>query len=175
MGSDGLPYEKRVDKKGKVLSDTCIQDEVPFEIPNTWIWARLGDLITLLSGTDLKPSQYNDRKEGIPYITGASNFSSENIIENRWTTNATRISKKGQLLFTCKGTIGEMAINSFNEAHIARQVMAIIPFIQASQPFIAIFLKAVISYLKSNAKGVIPGIERATILNLLIPLPPLAE
>ncbi|WP_288292652.1 hypothetical protein, partial [uncultured Varibaculum sp.] len=35
MGSDGLPYEKRVDKKGKVLSETCIQDEVPFEIPNT--------------------------------------------------------------------------------------------------------------------------------------------
>ena len=31
IGSDGSPYEKRVDAKGRVLSDKCISDEVPFE------------------------------------------------------------------------------------------------------------------------------------------------
>ena len=31
IGSDGSPYEKRVDAKGRVLSDECIADEVPYE------------------------------------------------------------------------------------------------------------------------------------------------
>ena len=44
-GSDGSPYEKRVDAKGRVLSEKCIADEVPFEkLPEGWAWARLGSL-----------------------------------------------------------------------------------------------------------------------------------
>ena len=39
--SDGSPYEKRVDAKGRVLSDECIADEVPLELPEGWCWARL--------------------------------------------------------------------------------------------------------------------------------------
>ena len=39
--SDGSPYEKRVDAKGRVLSEECIADEVPFELPEGWCWARL--------------------------------------------------------------------------------------------------------------------------------------
>ena len=31
IGSDGSPYEKRIDAKGRLLSDKCIADEVPFE------------------------------------------------------------------------------------------------------------------------------------------------
>ena len=42
--SDDSPYEKRVDAKGRVLSDKCIADEVPFDIPESWEWARLGAL-----------------------------------------------------------------------------------------------------------------------------------
>ena len=30
-GSDGSPYEKKVDAKGRVTSDKCIANEVPFE------------------------------------------------------------------------------------------------------------------------------------------------
>lgn len=42
IGSDGSPYEKRVDARGHVLSDKSIADEVPFEkLPVGWAWARL--------------------------------------------------------------------------------------------------------------------------------------
>ena len=42
IGSDGSPYEKRVDAKGRVTSDRCITDEMPFEeLPEGWAWARL--------------------------------------------------------------------------------------------------------------------------------------
>ena len=38
-GSDGLRYEKPADGKGKAK---CIEDEIPFETPEGWSWARLG-------------------------------------------------------------------------------------------------------------------------------------
>ncbi|MCI6681355.1 MAG: hypothetical protein MR472_02865, partial [Parafannyhessea umbonata] len=43
-GSDGLPYEKRVDKKGRESEPVCIADEIPFEVPEGWEWVRLEDL-----------------------------------------------------------------------------------------------------------------------------------
>ena len=44
VNSYGSPYEKHVDAKGRVLSDKCIADEVPFEgLPKGWAWARLED------------------------------------------------------------------------------------------------------------------------------------
>ena len=174
-GSDGRRYEKRVDVKGRESEPVCIEDEIPFDIPDTWAWTRLGSLITLLSGTDLKPVQYNDKGEGIPYLTGASNFSSGRLIENRWTVEPSRISHKGELLFTCKGTVGEMALNSFAEAHIARQIMAISPDDTEMLSYLTVFLRSMVETIKARAKGVIPGIERMTLLGALVPVPPLSE
>ena len=174
-GSDGRRYEKRVDARGRESEPVCIEDEIPFEIPEGWEWARLESVIVLLSGTDLNSSQYNDRHEGIPYLTGASNFADGKLIENRWTVEPSRISRKGELLFTCKGTVGEMAINRFDAAHIARQIMSITPYEYAMLPYITLFLNAMVEDIKSHAKGVIPGIERNTLLARLIPVPPLAE
>lgn len=169
-GSDGSHYEKRGNAE-----PVCINDEIPFEIPESWEWARLSGLIILMSGIDLSPSEYNDTNRGIPYLTGASNFSNDSLIENRWTEKAKRISKRGELLFTCKGTVGEMAINSFNEAHIARQIMAIDPTDPETLGYIQVFLSSMVASIKTAAKGVIPGIERGTLLNALLPVPPLAE
>ena len=161
--------------KGGESEPVCIEDEIPFDIPDSWEWTRLESLVALLSGTDLKPFQYNDKNEGIPYLTGASNFVNGELIENRWTAEPTRISNKGELLFTCKGTVGEMAINRFDAAHIARQIMAITPCEFEMLPYITLFLKAMVEDIKSHAKGVIPGIERNILLARLIPVPPLAE
>ena len=174
-GSDGRRYERRIDAKGRESGPACIEDEIPFETPDSWEWARLESLIVLLSGTDLKPSQYNGKNEGIPYLTGASNFVDGELIENRWTIEPSRISNKGELLFTCKGTVGEMAINQFDAAHIARQIMSIAPCEYEMLPYITLFLKAMVEDIKSHAKGVIPGIERNTLLARLIPVPPLEE
>ena len=40
IGSDGSPYEKRVDARGRESGPVCIEDEIPFEIPEGWEWAR---------------------------------------------------------------------------------------------------------------------------------------
>ena len=52
-GADNLPYEK-VGKNEPV----CIADEVPFDIPETWEWARLG-MISTYSHTKQKINAQN--------------------------------------------------------------------------------------------------------------------
>ena len=132
------------------------------------------DLIELISGRDLFPTQYNSDKIGIPYITGASNLLNERIIINRWTDTPSVVSHKGDLLITCKGTIGEMVFNDIGDVHIARQIMSI-RCIGVNSLFIMLVLKSYVSQLQSGAKSFIPGISRDDILKLPFIMPPLAE
>jgi len=161
-------------KKKDLIETPISEDEIPFEIPESWEWCNLGYLITLLSGRDLAPSEYNDSNDGIPYMTGASNFESGSLLVNRWTTHPVTISHKGDLLITCKGTIGEMAFNTLGDIHIARQIMAINShFLDLN--YVRIFLMRTVSELEKKAKSIIPGISREDILDALFPLPPLSE
>ena len=163
---------KYCEKIGKSVQ--YIDEEIPFEIPESWVWVRLENCISLLSGRDLEPSQYNDNKRGFPYITGASNFKNGTLYVNRWTNSPITIATKGSLLLTCKGTIGAMAFNNIGAIHIARQVMAIEAYLINLQ-YIRYYLQFNINALEKNANSMIPGISRNTILKMLFPLPPLAE
>jgi len=163
---------KYFEKNGKIEKD--ITSEIPFEIPDTWAWSRLSNLVILLSGRDLEPSQYNSVSNGIPYMTGASNFRNGNLIKNRWTETPIVISILGDLLITCKGTIGEMSFNTIGDIHIARQIMALrSSFVNLK--YIQYYLSANIQELQKQANSMIPGISRDTLLNALVPLPPLIE
>ncbi len=161
-------------KKKDLIETPISKEEIPFEIPESWEWCSLGNVVSLLSGRDLTPQDYNDSKDGIPYITGASNFDGSSLIINRWTPKPITISKYGDLLITCKGTIGTMTFNTIGNIHIARQVMAISPYV-IDIKYIKYFLVRKVYELEKKAKSIIPGISREDILTALIPLPPLAE
>ena len=167
-GDDNKYYE-RVDK-----SEIDISDEIPFEIPQSWSWCRLSSVITLLSGRDLTPDRYNSKENGIPYITGASNFYNGNLLINRWTESPMTVSHFNDLLITCKGTIGEMAFNRIGSIHIARQIMALTGIV-GDLDYIRWFLYANISSIERQANSMIPGISRDTLLKTLLPLPPKLE
>ena len=164
------------EKKGKREKPlTPITDEeIPFDIPENWVWCRLGDCIKLLSGQDLTPDKYNASGKGTIYITGASNIENGRITVNRWTEFPRAIAHKGELLITCKGTIGEMCFLNIDKVHIARQIMSI-KEILVDIKYVHIFLLSYVNTLKGNAKSMIPGIDRKNVLNALFPLPPLPE
>ncbi|WP_295799143.1 restriction endonuclease subunit S [uncultured Treponema sp.] len=168
--------EKKYDKKQKIIA-SITEDEMHFKIPNSWKWVRLGEIINLLSGRDFEPEEYNNKNLGVPYITGASNFGDNGIIINRWTQNPKCIAKKGDLLLVCKGSgYGTLAYADFEEAHIARQIMSITPvsdFIVLK--YIECILQSNFQFLKSKGKGLIPGIDRETVLTIPVGVPPLAE
>ena len=155
----------------------CIDEEIPFEIPKGWEWSKLSNVIELLSGQDFIPEKYNSSNQGIPYITGASNIVNGNLVINRWTETPTVIGKLGDLLIVCKGSgVGKMCICNVDKIHIARQIQIIRNFSNAiSLSYVKSVVEANLQTIISNAQGVIPGISREHILNLLIPLPPTNE
>ena len=165
-GDDNSYYEK--------IGDTIenIDSIIPFNIPDNWEFIRFKELWELISGRDLSPAEYNEKNIGIPYITGASNFNKGNIELVRWTSNPQVITHTGDLLITCKGTIGEMAFNYFGDAHIARQIMAIRNIFNLNAEYLSLCIFYYINTIKRSAKGLIPGISREDILNLILPLPP---
>lgn len=170
-----LIKEKKI-KKEKPLPDIA-EEEKPFDIPDNWEWVRLGEIIELQSGQDFPKSKYSDTdKEGIPYITGASCFTKNGVLENRWTRFPKCIATKGDILLVCKGSgYGKITICNLQKVHIARQIMAIKRSEYLNLSYIESFLMASIKLIKENGQGLIPGISRDIVLNLLFPLPPLAE
>jgi len=152
-----------------------IDGQTIFNLPKTWEWYKLSSLWDLLSGRDLTPSEYSAHKIGIPYITGASNFTDKDLLINRWTDCPKVIAKNGDLLITCKGTVGTMKINTQGDVHIARQIMAIKNRVDLNAEFLMIVLTSFVTQITLAAKGIIPGISREDLLDMLIPLPPLAE
>lgn len=169
-----LIKDKKI-KKEKPLPEIK-PEEIPFEIPEKWVWCRLGDVIELISGQDLTPNHYSEiSNNGIPYITGASNLIDGKVILNRWTNNPKSIAIKGDILLTCKGSgVGKMAYLTSESAHIARQIMSIRShFIQSS--FIKNIVEINVLSYKTQAKSLVPGIDRDVVLFTPFPLPPIAE
>ena len=162
-------------KKEKPLPE-IVADEISIEIPANWKSCRLGSIITLVSGTDYKPEEYNAEMRGTPYITGASNLLPEGVLINRWTEIPRCIANKGDVLLVCKGSgYGKVAMCDIEEAHIARQIMALKKTDLLDMRYILYYLVANFSYLKGKGQGLIPGVDRKSVLNMIFPLPPLAE
>lgn len=170
--------KKRLIEEGKIKKTKALpeisEDEIPFDIPESWKWVRLGDVIKLTSGQDMTSSEYNDTSNGIPYLTGASNIINGELIINRWTPHPKALAVRGDILLTCKGTVGKTVILDQEEVHIARQLMSIRP-IQSDAKYIQYFLNSYVNVLKVKAKSMIPGIERKDVLQAPFPLPPLNE
>lgn len=166
-------------EEGVVEHIGAAPDEIPFEIPESWQWVQLNRICTLKSGVDMSPSVLLNEPvvDSIPYITGGSQIGqSGELLITRWTSKATNISEKGDVLLICKGSgLGRTALNSYGSVHIARQIMAIRKTKEAIPQYLDLLLKWRWESLRSAAKGVIPGISRKDVLSLLVPLPPVTE
>jgi len=147
------------------------------DYPLGWQDVTLKEVISLYSGRDLEPALCNTEHRGIPYLVGASCIEGNAISVYRWTEYPEVVAKRDDVLLSCKGTVGEVLLNTLGDVHIARQFMAIRS--KASQlilpEYIELIIKASIEKLKRAARGIIPGISREDILELTVGIPPLAE
>lgn len=163
-------------KKEKALP-AIEAEEIPFELPNSWAWCRLGDVIHLEMGQSPKGDSYNKVGEGIPLINGPVEFGPkpfDKTLKTKFTTKPTKMCKEGDLLLCVRGsTTGRTNIAGF-DACIGRGVAALRAF----------FVKDFLNYyiLKSRAailgKGTgtaFPSISRNDILCFLFPLPSFQE
>ena len=141
-----------------------------------WEQRKLGELITLQSGQDFAPSDYNDQGEGIPYMTGASCIVDGVTVVSRWTKTPRCISCKGDTLLVCKGSgSGAVVMLSQERVHLARQFMALQPNKSMTKEFCFYLTQYLSDRMKQAATGLIEGIDRKTVLNQAVLLPSITE
>jgi type I restriction enzyme, S subunit len=151
-------------------------DDLPFELPKGWAWTRLGNVIHLVSGQHLQPSEYSeDQEAGLPYITGPSDFGADGLEISRFALVRKAVAKKGQLLLTVKGSgVGKATICDIPEVAISRQLMALTA-IEWNDRFLLLITHRLAEKLQAEARSLIPGISREDVDEFVVPLPPLAE
>lgn len=178
---DKIAKEKaRLVKEGKIKKEKPLpeisEEEKQFELPDGWEWVRLETCIELVSGQHLQPGEYNESGEGMPYLTGPSDFGAIEPIANRWTHTVKAISVQNDILITVKGSgIGKTNVLGYEKAAMGRQLMAVRPIIM-NRNFMKTVLDINYNVFQGKRIGIaIPGIGRDEILHHLMALPPLAE
>ena len=175
-GADNLPYEK-VGKSEPV----CIEDEVPFDIPESWEWVRLGEIYQHNTGKALNAS--NRSGELLTYIT------TSNLYWNRFEIDSLRemyfseseiekcTATKGDLLVCEGGDIGRAAIWPYDtDIRIQNHIHRLRPYseICTEYYYYIFFLYKHAGWIGGKGIG-IQGLSANALHALLFPLPPLSE
>lgn len=173
---------KKLDLQPKVN-----KGETPFDLPRSWGWSRLGNVLTKLTdGTHHSPP--NDQKGEFKYVT-AKNIKSEGISLANITHVSMKIHNeiyarcnpaKGDILYVKDGaTTGVVTINGLDEPFSMLSSVALLKLPSC------LFNRLIVEFLRSpffynQMRGFMKGaaITRVTLKRMapaLIPIPPLAE
>ena len=167
-------------KKEKPLPEIT-EDEVPFDIPDSWKWVYIGDLFQHNTGKALNSSD----KSGNPmeYITTSNVYWNSFTLDKLKTMLFTEAEvdkctvQKGDLLVLEGGDVGRAAIWNYDfPMRIQNHIHKLRPF---GDLCIEYFYHIFFFYKNAgmiNGKGIgIKGLSSGALHNLLVPLPPLAE
>lgn len=178
-----LVKEGKIKKSKKLPAIT--DDEKPFDIPNSWEWVRLGDIVQAQIGKT--PQRHNSdywAERDIPWVS-ISDLTNGNLTETKEKISSKalkdvfhdRIVAKNTLLMSFKLTIGKVAILRINAVH-NEAIVSIIPFID-SEHSLRDYLFVTLPMISQNGdfKDAIKGktLNKSSLTKLLIPLPPLKE
>ena len=186
-GSDGRRYEKRVDAKGRESEPVCIEDELPFEIPEGWEWARLESVCILVRGSGIKRADVTN--EGLPcvrygelYTTYVTSIDSTASRTSEAVFSASKKLEPDEVLITLTGEnnidIGRAVFNA-TESSLAYggDLLALKGrYLRGDYLAMAINSSAVGSQRTKAATGnIIVHLSVARASQFLLPIPPLAE
>lgn len=181
--------ERRAREQGKKPDKPLppvTEAEMPFELPEGWVWCRLGEVAYIASGST--PSQdHFIEKGGVPYlkvyniVKQAINFhyKSQFIPIQIHSVQLKRsIVLPGDILMNIVGPpLGKLAIvpNDFPEWNINQAIVLIRPHFQDINKWIYWFLNEMTAINSIATKGVAgqANISLTQSKNILLPLPPL--
>jgi len=180
-GADNLPYEK-VGKNEPV----CIADEVPFDIPDSWEWVRLGNIGETNIGLTYKPSDKVDAKSGTAVLRsnniqkGKMDYSDMVYVSCNVPERA-MISKGNILICARNGSralVGKSAIVDMDGMAFGAFMAKYTSLLSGKlNPYILTFIESPV--FRCQLDGVktetINQITQDMIKEQLIPIPPLAE
>ena len=176
--------EGKIKKSKKVSksSDTPHYEQVPFEVPEGWVWTTLGNIGTWQAGGT--PNRSNKEYYGgnIPWLkTGDLNDSfiisiPESITEEAVSKSSAKLNPKGSVLMAMYGaTIGKLGILTFPAA-TNQACCACIQYDAVVQMYLFYYLMSQrSSFIEKGGGGAQPNISKEIIINTAIPVPPLSE
>ena len=159
----------------------CINSEIPFDLPETWCWCRLGTLFAHNTGKALNSAD----SAGIPmtYITTSNlywdRFELDSLKEMLFADSEIDkcTVKKGDLLVCEGGDIGRSAIWMFEEnIRIQNHIHRLRPYISLSGRFYyyVMYMWKQLGLIGGQGIG-LQGFSSKMLHNLIVPLPSIDE
>lgn len=183
-----LIKEKKI-KKTKPLP-AITDDEKPFDIPDGWEWARVGDIVEIINGDRGKnyPSKSQLHQTGdIPFISAINiqngTIEKDNLLyvdENQYDALRSGKLSKGDIVLCIRGSLGKNGRYPFKRGAIASSLVIIRSFISSE-----VFCRYFSTYLSTglfqdeinryNNGTAQPNLGARDLMKFLFPVPPLAE
>ena len=160
--------------------ERCIDDELPFEVPEKWVWARLSMVGITQTGNTPSTAHPEYRGNDTPFITPGDLLNGIISYENQGLskkgTDVARICAKESILQVCiGGSIGKAAITN-RQVAFNQQINAITPFLDSAYTLAVLSSFWFLSEMKSQAGGTAtPILNRGLWDRMLIPVPPYSE
>ena len=171
-------------KKEKAL-DPITDEEIPFEIPDRWKFARFAQIVDFRMGKT--PPRENSKWwiKDLPWVSISDMPENGTILETKESVSSDSIkdifnnfvSPKGTLLMSFKLTVGRVSILGIDATH-NEAIISIFPFVNdnfITRNYLFYILPYISQYgeTKSAIKG--KTLNSKSIANLIVPLPPLEE
>ncbi len=171
-----MPYEKVEN-----LEPVCIADEVPFDIPDSWEWVRLGSVSTYADTKQKVNAQYVDKDMwglDLEDIEKGGRLVDRKTVGERKAIGDKTVFSKGDILYS---KLRPYLLKILIAPECGICTPEIVPFRMYGEidtEYIVNFLKSpyVDNLINSITYGVkMPRVGTETMLSLLVPLPPLSE
>ncbi len=177
--------KKQLIKEGKIKKQKELpgikEDEIPFDIPESWEWVRLIDIGITQTGNTPSKTKMEYFGKFIPFISpgdilnGVINYENQGLSEQG--KEVGRVSEKNSILQVCiGGSIGKCAINSVDVSY-NQQINAITPLI-CNYLYVYYLMDSrffLVSMTHKATGTATPIINKSSWESIIIPLPPLEE
>lgn len=175
-----------VDKKH--TADVITEDDIPYDLPSSWIWVRFADIVAFNSGKTPARQDITCWSNGIvPWVSIADmvadgiTYITKDKVSKQAITNcfAEKISPAGTMIMSFKLTIGKMSILGVDAVH-NEAIISIFPTAETRDAEVLkkyLFKILPVIAVMGDSKNAVKGktLNATSISNLMIPLPPVAE
>ena len=183
--SHGLDFANAKSGKRKSKKETALagsnpcdisDDEIPFDIPESWCWCRLGEIAEITMGQSPEGINVGETVQGMEFHQGKIFFTDKIIGKsNQQTSEITKVAKENSILLCMRAPVGKINITD-REICIGRGLSSIIPLFNVDTMFLYYLLETLESDFNKKATGsTFKAITGDIVRNQAIALPPLAE
>ena len=175
---------KYFEKKGK--DSICIDEEIPFDIPDTWSWTRLSNVAEIYTGNSISETEKKAKYTNVVgrYYIGTKDVGFDNkvsynngvAIPKKYEQDF-RIAPKDSILMCIEGgSAGRKIAIIKQDVCFGNKLCCFSPFVEIGR-YIYYYLQSpsFIDMFNGNKTGIIGGVSIAKAREILIPLPPQQE